>query len=88
MSTLPLTLVSLITVAIIPAVVGLMSGMRRSRGLVQACLAAAVISVLWAIYWVAIANPHHVKHFILFIGLAVIALVAASFSRESAVAAA
>ena len=78
-----LTIVSLATVAIVPLLVGLATGVRRGRTMVMASIVAAVIAVLWAGYWATLANPHHVKHTILFGVLAVVALVAASFSRPS-----
>ncbi len=76
-----LLIIGLITVAIVPLVMGLPTSMRRSSQLVMGCIVAAVIGVLWAIYWVTLANPHHTKHALLFAALAVVALVGASFSR-------
>jgi hypothetical protein len=81
-----LTIVALITLAIIPLAVGLPTGMQRSSRLVTACVAAAVIGVLWAIYWKFISNPVHNTHAILFVVLAIVALVAASFSRPQVAA--
>lgn len=78
--TLGLTLIALVTVVIIPGIVGAMTGVRRSSGLVRACLAAAAIAVIWAVYWI---TAGHVKHTILFAGLAVVALIGASFSRRT-----
>ncbi|MCL4509342.1 MAG: hypothetical protein M1296_07435 [Chloroflexi bacterium] len=78
---LMMTLVSLVTVAIVPFIVGAATGVRRGGGLIGANVIAAVISVWWAVYWAAIANPHHVKHTVLFLVLAGVALIAASFSR-------
>lgn len=79
-----LTIVALLTVAILPGFVGGATGMRRGNGLVLASIAAAVIALAWTIYWVAFANPQHIKHAVLFGGLAVVGLVAASFSRPLA----
>ena len=76
-----LLIIGLITVALVPVIVGLPTSMQRSSRLVTACIVAAVIGLLWAIYWYAIHNPHHTKHALLFVALAVVALVAASFSR-------
>jgi hypothetical protein len=76
-----LTIVALITLVIVPLVVGLPTNMQRSSRLVMACVVAAVIGLLWAIYWKFISNPVHNTHAILFLVLAVVALVAASFSR-------
>ncbi len=81
-SELILTIVALITVAIVPVLVGLSTGMRRGSGLVMASVAAAIISAVWAVYWSTLANPHHAKHSLLFAALAVVALIAASFSRQ------
>lgn len=78
---LVMTLISLVTVALAPVVVGLATGMRRGGGLITANVIAAIVAVWWAIYWAAISQPHHVKHTILFLVLAVVALIAASFSR-------
>jgi hypothetical protein len=76
-----LTILALITVVILPGVVGGMTGMRRGGGLVKASLAAAAIAFVWAIYWIAVSNPRHVKHAVVFVGLAIVGLVAGSFSR-------
>ena len=81
MGTTALTLIALVSVIAIPGVVGATAGFRRGMRLLWASLAAAIIAVVWAVYWVALADPRHVKHGILFAGLAVIALVAASFGR-------
>ena len=78
-----LTVIALITVALAPAVVGMPNNFQRSSRLVTACIIGAVIGVLWAIYWYAIANPNHTKHAVLFIVLAVAALIAANFSRPA-----
>lgn len=83
---LVLTLVGLVTVVIVPAIAGLATGVRRGRALTLASVAAAVIALLWAIYWTTLANPHHIKHTILFVVLAAVALIAASFSRPAALA--
>jgi hypothetical protein len=82
--TLGLTLVALCTVLVVPAVVGLSRGGRRGAGLVGACLVAAGIAAAWIVFWLALAQPHHVKHAVLFVSLALVALVAASFSRPVA----
>lgn len=82
-SELILTVVGLITVAIVPLLAGMATGMRRGGGLVGASVVAAVIAALWAVYWDTLANPHHFKHTVLFAVLALVALVAASFSRST-----
>jgi hypothetical protein len=81
MSQIGLTVIAVITVAVLPLLAGLATGMRRGGGLVLASIAAAIIALFWAIYWAALANPHHVKHTVLFAALAVVALIGASFSR-------
>lgn len=78
-----LTVVALATVAVIPVLAGLATGMRRGGGLVLASVIAAVIAVVWAVYWSTLAQPHHAKHTVLFAVLAIVALVAASFSRPT-----
>ncbi|GAC1394969.1 MAG: hypothetical protein NVSMB65_13580 [Chloroflexota bacterium] len=75
------TLIALASVAVVPGSVALTAGVRPGRPLVSACLVAAVLAGLWAVYWVTLAHPHHVKHAVLFVALAVVALVGASFSR-------
>jgi hypothetical protein len=87
-SELIVTIAGLITVALAPVVVAVTNGLRRGRPLVSASIAAAVIAILWAVYWLVLANPHHSKHAILFGCLAIVALVAASFSRPLALEAA
>lgn len=82
MSEVVLTVIAVITVAALPLLAGLATGMRRGGGLVLASLAAAVIALFWAVYWAALANPHHIKHTVLFAALAVVALIGASFSRQ------
>jgi hypothetical protein len=82
--TLILTLVALGTVLVVPAVVGLSRGVHRGGGLVGASLTAAALAAAWAVYWLALAQPHRLKHAVLFAGLALVALVAASFSRPVA----
>jgi hypothetical protein len=76
-----LTILALVTVVALPGVVGSTTGMRRGDALVKASMAATAIAFVWAIYWIALANPRHVKHAVLFLGLAVVGLVASSFSR-------
>ncbi len=78
-----LTLVGLLTVAAGPGLLGAASGMRRDRRLVTASMVAAVISLLWAVYWAVLAQPHHTKHAVLFVVLAVVCLIGASFARSS-----
>jgi hypothetical protein len=78
-----LTIVGLITVAVVPLLAGMATGMRRGGGLVGASIVAAVIAAIWAVYWDTLAVPHHFKHTVLFAVLAVVALVAASFSRPA-----
>jgi hypothetical protein len=46
-----------------------------------ASIVGAAVAALWAVYWLALAQPHHVKHAVLFGVLAIVMLVAASFSR-------
>ena len=76
-----LTLVALVTVVLVPGAFGAATGMRRGSGLVVASIVGAVIAALWAVYWIALAQPHHLRHAVLFAVLAVVMLVAASFSR-------
>lgn len=78
-----LTIVGLISVAIVPLLAWMAAGMRGGRTMVLASLVAAAIAVFWAVYWVTLANPHHFKHTVLFAVLAVVALVGASFSRPA-----
>jgi hypothetical protein len=83
---LVLTLIGLVSVVIVPALAGLATGVRRGSTLTIANVVAAVIALFWAVYWAALANPHHIKHTVLFVVLAGVALVAASFSRPTALA--
>lgn len=78
-----LTVIGLISVAIVPLLAWMAAGMRRGSTMSVASLVAAVIAAFWAVYWVTLANPHHFKHTILFAVLAVVALVGASFSRQA-----
>jgi len=78
-----LTIVGVISVAIVPLLAWLAAGMRGGRTMVLASLVAAAVAAFWAVYWVTLANPHHYKHTILFAVLAVVALVGASFSRPA-----
>lgn len=80
-----LTIVALVTVAIVPLLAGVANGVRRGSTMVTASIVAAVIAALWAVYWETLAQPHHFKHTVLFAVLAVVALVGASFSRPSQV---
>lgn len=82
MSEVILTVVAVVTVAVLPLLAGMGTGMRRGGGLVLASLAAAIIALFWAVYWATLANPHHIKHTVLFAALAVVALIGASFSRQ------
>lgn len=80
-----LSLVSILSVFAVPGIVGLSTGMRRGSTLVMASVVAAVIALFWAFFWAVLSKSFfgvdHVKHTILFVVLAVIAVIAASFSR-------
>lgn len=87
MGTILLTIIALATVVLAPGLLGMSTGMKLQRGsrMMQASAVSAVVALLWAVYWKFIANPVHDKHAVLFVALAVVAVVGASFSRPQTV---
>jgi asparagine N-glycosylation enzyme membrane subunit Stt3 len=80
-----LTILSILSVFAVPAIVGGMTGLRRGTALIGASIVAAVIALFWAFFWAVpskgVFGEVHVKHTVLFLVLAVVALIGASFSR-------
>lgn len=80
-ATIVLSIVGIVLVAAVLGAGALRNGLRRDRGAFMASIAAAIVAALWALFYVAIAQPTHNHHAILFAVLAVAALVLAALTR-------